>query len=98
MEKVNLDGLIIVLIRGNFKIMLYKVEENMYGLMGDGMRAIGLTIRCMDMVNRDGQMGRFMLVILKMISSMEKGNLSMMKTRHTKVNGLMESSMEMDLL
>ena len=45
MEKENLDGLIIVPIRGNFKIMLYKVEENMYGLMGDGMRAIGLIIK-----------------------------------------------------
>ena len=41
----------------------------------------------MDMVNKDGQMEKYMLVILRMISSTEKVNLSMTKIRLTKDSG-----------
>ena len=39
------------------------------------------------MVNKDGQMEKYMLVTLRMILSTEKVNLSMMITRPTKGSG-----------
>lgn len=62
--------------------------------MVKNMKDNGKIIKCMDMVNLDGQMEEYIEDNINLIKKMDSGNSYMMKIQNTRDNGLMVNNKE----
>ena len=89
--RVNIHGLMEVIIKGHGKIIKFKATASTYGTTEGVTKVIGLIIKCMDVVSTNGKMVENMTETISLIKRKVQGNIIGLMENALKAYGSTES-------